>query len=165
MNILDILILLALVVGFVVGYQSGVVRQIGSLVSFAIAVVACYLFGGAASEVACSVMGVTAESNVQARATASIAGHVALFLAVWMLLWLVVRMVHMVVTAVHLGLINRLLGALFMVLKIAVMASVLLNVWKAVAPSSDLLAASGRITSMTMEVGPKLLGVAESINF
>lgn len=165
MNILDILILLALVVGFAVGYQSGVIRQIGSLVTFAVAVVACYLFGGVASELAASAMGITADSTVQACATASVVGHVGLFLAVWLLLWLVVRMVHLVVTAVHLGLINRLLGALFMVIKVAVVLSVLLNVWKAVAPSSELLAASGRITSMTMEMGPKLLGAAESINF
>lgn len=154
----DILICVAVAVGLYAGYSRGVVRQIGSLVAVLVAIVACQLFGDAAANVAAKLMGCADGTDAVRYAVASAVGHIVLFLLVWWGLGIVIRVVHDVVRAIRLGVINSLLGAAFMAFKVVLVLSVLLNLWAMTYPSSEQLASSGRITKTVADVGPMLLG-------
>lgn len=155
----DIIICVAVVVGLYAGYKRGVVRQIGSLAAVLAAIVVCQLFGDAAANVVAKLMGCQADGSDAVRyAVASAIGHIVLFLLVWWGLGIVIRVVHDVVRAVRLGVVNSLLGAVFMAFKVVLVLSLLLNLWAMTDPSSKHLASSGRITKTVADVGPALLG-------
>jgi len=154
----DILICVTVAVGLYSGYNRGVVRQIGSLVAVLAAIVVCQLFGDAAAYVAAKLMGCADGTDAVRHAIASAVGHIVLFLLVWWGLGIVIRVVHDVVRAVRLGVVNSLFGAVFMGFKVVLVLSVLLNLWAMTDPSSEQLASSGRITKTVADVVPALLG-------
>ncbi len=154
----DILICVAVIVGLYAGYKRGVVRQIGSLAAVLAAIVVCQLFGDAAANVVAKLMGCADGTDAVRYAVASAIGHIVLFLLVWWGLGIVIRVVHDVIRAVRLGVVNSLLGAVFMAFKVVLVLSLLLNLWAMTDPSSKQLASSGRITKAVADVGPALLG-------
>ncbi len=163
---LTIIILVSLSIGLFVGYRSGFVKQLGSLISLLAALLACHLFGDEAAEVAKSLMGVCAESSVVAHAGASVVGNVVLFILVWAGLWFVARLIHNVIKAVHLGVVNSLLGAALMGMKVLILASLVLNLWVLIqSEKHNELMAEGHVVACTYKLAPALMGTTADINF
>lgn len=154
----DILICVALLAGFFVGWRRGMVRQIGSIVAVLAAIVACQLFGDAAAEVAARMMGCAGSSDVMKTSAAAIAGRIGLFLIVWWGLGLLIRVVHELIKAVKLGVVNSILGAAFMTFKVLILVSVVLNIWAIASPESEMLKSAGSICDAAMRFGPALMG-------
>lgn len=158
---IDIIIYVVIGIAIFIGYSMGVIRQIGSIAAIISAFVICYLFGDVASQWAASCMGFnTAETlSLEQYWSASLIGHITLFVIVWLAVGLASRLMKKVVKAVKLGPIDGAFGAAFMTFKIMIAISVILNLWSYIDPNSDLIKSGGPITRFTIEFGPKLLGV------
>lgn len=153
----DIIILVLTGVALIVGYSRGIVRQIGSLVAFVAALVACHLFGDAASRWAASVLSVS--DSASGGFAASVIGNVVLFVIVWGGLGLVARLIHEAVKAVKLGWLNSILGALFMAFKVIIGISLLINIWLVASPDAAIRSEGGVAVKAVTEAGPMLLGI------
>lgn len=154
----DIILLILIGIGLVMGFRSGIVRQVGSIVAFLAAVVASLLFGDEVASLACSMVGQDASAEV--RLGADLVGRLLLFVVVWAGLSFVTHTLHAMIKIVHLGIINSLAGALFMGLKVAVALSVAINVWQALRPSSAMFKNGGPVTSSVEALAPAILGAA-----
>ena len=76
---INLVILIALGVGLYVGYQRGIIRQVGSLTGMLIALLACQVLGDAATSVVASIID---PANITEQFAAAIIGNVCLFLIV-----------------------------------------------------------------------------------
>lgn len=163
-NMLDLIILVTLGIGLYVGYSRGVIRQLGSLAGMLIGLVACQLFGDAATQLTASIMGVN-ETIIPTREwiAASVIGNVVLFVVVWWGVSLCGHLLHGLVNAVHLGVVNAFIGSLFMGLQILIVASLLINLWLVKDPSSTIVSSGGPVVKIVAGLGPKLLGMVEAV--
>lgn len=163
---LSLIILLAIAGGLMSGYRIGAVRQIGSIVGLLAALLACNLLGGVATSVAEQMMGVSASSPVEQQQLASLAGHSVLFVIIWASVWFLARMLHEMIRIVHLGIVNSLLGALLMGLKVMLVASVLINLWVTFNPDRAREITDGpEVVQQTFRLGPTLMGAASEAKF
>lgn len=164
MNGIELILAVVLVLTAVWGYRRGVVMQIGSVLAFVLAIVVCRLFGDAATDVVASMIGYGKEAasapsvDPMSQMVASIIGHVALFLIVWLGVGLTARALKLVVHTVHLGIVDRLAGALFMAFKAALVASFVVNFAEAVAPASGVANPGGELGQFVKALAPTLLG-------
>lgn len=120
---IDILIVAILLAALITGAISGLVRQLGTLVAFAVAILACRFFGSTCV----SLCG--AQSAV-----ATGACYVALFIVAFVLVMIVARLLHTTVRALKLGAVNSILGAVFRLLLWGVVLSACVNAWFAIMP-------------------------------
>lgn len=157
----DTVILLAMVASAVWGFHQGVVRQLGSLAALLIALFACYLFGEVGVEIVEKLLGVDAESPLTRQIACEILGRGALFLIVWGAVNIFTRTIHQLVKIIHFGLINSLLGALFMVVKAGIVIGVAIMLWASVKPSSEVAQNPGPVTTAVCELSGGLLGALE----
>lgn len=158
MATINIIICAAIVIGFYAGYRRGIVKQIGSLVALLVAIMACYSLGDSASVFAAHLMGYDEESGPVKLAMAAAIGRIALFFIVWWGLGLAIRVLHDVIKAIRLGVVNSVAGAVFMVFKVILVVSVILNLWKMKSPDSEQIASGGVLTDAVASVAPALMG-------
>lgn len=159
----DIIILIVLILSAIWGFRRGIVVQIGSLLAFALAIVACQLFGDAVSAV---VMDIFSDKNAAADPTqklmadwtAECVGHVLLFVAVWTGVCFLARTVKYISRKLCLGFFDSLAGALFMLLKSGIIISFIINFAKFIAPSSALARDTDGIGGLIADLAPRLLG-------
>ena len=121
---LDIVIIVVILAALITGAVSGLVRQLGTLVAFVVAVLACRFFGA-------SVVAFCGASSPVAVGCC----YVAVFLVAFVLVMLVARLLHATVKALRLGPVNRVLGALFRACLWLVIMSAVANVYLAIAPA------------------------------
>ncbi len=112
MNIIDIIILICLALSAVLGFKDGLIRQLGSLIGIILSIILANTFG---SQVA-AALGIGGDY-------ANIWGFVIVLLVSFAAVGLVAWVLHKIVSAVGLGIINRLVGAAFGVLKCALILS------------------------------------------
>jgi len=160
---LDIFTLILLCAAVVWGYRRGIVVQLGSLLAFAIALVACHIFGDVAASVVMSMMG--GEEAVDNPANSAIShfmaeciGNVSLFLIIWLGVWVLSRTVKFVAKSLRLGIVDSLAGALFMLLKVGLAISFIVNFARFAAPDSALAKAEGPVLGSVADLAPELLG-------
>lgn len=149
---IDVLIILVIVGAFLAGYRKGLVKQLGSIAAIILAWMACMLFGDTATEAAQSMMS-SESSEWAARAI----GMGVLFFGVWIAVGFVARMLHVVITAVHLGVINNLGGAALMILKAGLVLSILLNIYIGVKSDSELARNPGPLAGQIIHIAPALI--------
>lgn len=163
MAVSDIVILIIGVIAMILGYRSGLVRQIGSFVAFLLAVIACRMGGDLALRIGSVLLHVQPDSgSAISCTTVSVVGYIVIFIVVWLAVWVVARLFHAVITAVKLGVLNAVLGALFMSLKILMVVSIVLNVWLVLDPGCRPVASGGFVTHWTVGLAPALMGVLEA---
>lgn len=128
---IDILILVAVVVGGVIGFNKGIVSQIGQIAAVLVGIVAARMFGAQLADV---FSGADAPTTLE-----SVSGYGVAFLGAYCLTWLVARMVRTVFHTVHLGILDRLAGAAFKVLQWALMLSLAVNFYLLVTGDDERL--------------------------
>ena len=153
---LSIIICVAIAAGFILGYRRGIVRQIGSLVSVFVALIVSRMFGGAFTTAVARFMGVS--DSPLAQPLASCVAHVVLFLVAWLGVWLFARTIHELVKAANLGCVNSLAGGLFMGFKVALVASMFLNLWALSGEDAAQPSAGGPLMEAVASVAPAVLG-------
>ena len=100
----DILIIVAIAAGLVIGFVRGAIGQIALIVGVVAGIVAARLFG---DNIARFFAGGDAMSGLEATA-----GYAVAFIAAYLLAWIVVKVFRKTVHAVHLGILDRIAGAL-----------------------------------------------------
>ncbi len=118
MNIIDIIILIFLAVGLVLGLKDGAIRQVGTLAGI---IVAIFLAKGFGSTVA-SILGITGQY-------ANIWGYAIVLIASLIVVGLVAKLLRKIVSAVGLGAIDRLAGGVLSLFKYALILSVLFSLF------------------------------------
>ena len=120
-----------------IGFRRGIVKELGSLCGIVLAMLACRVFGEQATAVAASVMDVE-EGSAFSLYAASLVGRGALFLIVWLGVFVVARMLRAAIHAVSLGILDRMLGALFCCVKWNLVLSLMLNLIHIMAPNAGM---------------------------
>lgn len=120
-NILDIVIAILLAYGFIQGLRHGIIKEIASVVSILLGIYAAKIFSD-------SVAKAIVDTFSWDESVAVVVSYVLVFVVVAALVGLLARILTKVLRYAMLGWLNRFLGCLFGVIKVALIISVILNV-------------------------------------
>lgn len=159
-NTLDIIIAVILVIGIVRGFMGGIVKQIGSIAGMIIALVVARLFAPTIVEpIFRSLLNIP-------EAIYTPLSYLVTFLLVMWAVQLVAMLLHKLLDAVMLGIVNRIAGAAFALFKYALIVSVLLNIALVLDANGGLLSKKTRKESMlypvVQPIAPALLSIIEA---
>jgi len=118
MNTLDIILILPLALAIISGYRKGLIIEIASLVAFILGIIACLKL---THRVILFIHPWTGDSK-----WVPFICYLVVFLIVYILVLWIGKLLEKVVKIVQLGLINRLLGVLFSLLKMCFFISLVL---------------------------------------
>ena len=107
---LDIVLLIPLLYGVYKGFRNGLIKEVISLFSFAIGLFVALKFSSVAKEI-------LIENNLITNQYAPIASVVVTFIAIVVLLNIFGRIIEKLIKVVYLGIINKIFGAVFGVIK------------------------------------------------
>ena len=163
MGILDIIFIILLAGGAILGYRKGAIRQLASVVAVAAGVIACRVAGSLAASVVARFLGADdpAASSITVY-SAQVLGYGLLFAVVWLGVWLIAGFLRKATYAVKLSILDRVAGAAFLPLKWFIVVSLLLNLWKIISPGSGIFS-SGRLVGTVMELAPAILGALKDM--
>ncbi len=150
---IDIILAVIVTVALVTGAMTGLVKQLGTMVAFVVAVLACRFFG---ADVADALVSSSAEHATIWRGCC----YALVFVVAFVLVVLLARLLHATVSAMKLGAVNRILGALFRAFLWIVIASACLNVWFAFSPADKAAfhMASRPWRAVIADAAPRLVG-------
>lgn len=155
----ELIILIVLLLALMFGYKRGLIVQLGSLLAVIIAIVICHLFGDAATSMFYNpAEGGSEVENSMSLFAAALFGRMLLFAVVWAAVWFVARSLKQIIKVVHLGFFDRLGGAVFMLLKCAILLSLLLNIAKVVSPDGSIATSTNSLVTSVTGFAPFLLG-------
>lgn len=160
---IDLLIYIAIGISIFWGFHKGIIQQIGSLSAILSAILMCYLFGDTATGFAATALDYDTSNALTPEQywSATLLGHIVLFVIVWLSVGIVSRLLSHIVKAASLGSIDGVFGAAFMTLKVLVAISVILNLCIFVDADNELINGGGYATKFTTELWPMLLGIAK----
>lgn len=158
MDTLTIITIIVFAAAIILGAIKGIVKQLGSFAAVVLSIIACRIFSEPATAIAARILGVSETDSALNHYTCAIIGCAAVFLIVWLLVWMVARLIHRVVTAVKLGPLNSIAGALFMAFKWMLVLSLAFNAWLALAPDSPAVARPSQIVDAVESLAPATLG-------
>lgn len=164
MTALDIVIIIFCGVGLVTGLCKGCIRQLGSIAAIVLGVVACRLWGDAATDIVAGWLDAPADDGGWSCRAAAVLGNVALFLVVYILTVVVAKVLHQMSHTLMLGPLDHVAGGLLGMFKWIFLLSVLINMWLVLNPLSDIVEAStlagGGVAGWVTGLAPGLLGAA-----
>lgn len=144
-----IIILVAVAAGF--GWYKGFLKQAAQVAGLILGIAACRIFGSRLATALCG-----GEPSGADTVLYYVMAYVVLFLVVYVLVSLCSRLLKGVLNTLKVGVLNRIGGAIFNVCKWMLLVSLLLNMWVAVSPSTQLK--DSKTFSYTLGFGPWLLG-------
>jgi membrane protein required for colicin V production len=117
---LDLLLLVPLVYGGVRGLYNGFVKTIGSFVGLVVSILVAYLFADALSVIISQLFALTGEQSY-------VVSYIILLFVALLVCTLIVKALDGLVSFISLGWLNKLLGAIFGVLKYAIFLSLIIH--------------------------------------
>lgn len=158
MSLIDFVLLIVIVAGIIVGARRGIIEQIASIVAIITAIVITRIYGDDATRFLCELIPSFKESGPT---ICSVVGHITLFILVYFLIWLFGSVFRKFFHSLKLGLIDRVLGAIFCVLKYCLILSIVLNIWLLLSPGSKFTRESrmlnGKVCVAVVNFAPWLL--------
>lgn len=133
---LDILIWVVVGAGLIIGFFKGIVGQVGLIVGVVAGIVAARIFG---DDVARYFAGGNSPDMVD-----YVCGYVVVFLGAYFLSSLIARLLRRTARAVHLGIIDRICGALFKAILWTFMLSLVFNLYLIVRGNEHALDSPGK---------------------
>ena len=124
MNTFDLFIIIPIALGFTFGLFKGFVKEVVSLLAVILALLAAEFFSGRLSPA------VSDWFNLSGKAATTLS-YVLIFIITVVGAFVLSRITDRVLRSISLGWLNSILGAVFGALKIAVVVSVLMNVFDA----------------------------------
>lgn len=153
MNTLDLFLLIPVALGFIFGLLKGLVKELASLAAIVLGIFGAKIFAPFISDILISVFHFSAK-------TAQPLAYLFLFIAIGIGLLLLAKMLDKFFSAIALGGVNKILGGIFGGLKIALIVSVLLNVFDALDSRFSILSYETKENSIgynpLMKLGPTL---------
>lgn len=156
MTAIDILILVIVAVGGVIGFSKGLLSQLGQIAAVIVGIVATRFLGEA-------ITGIFTDSDTPS-ALETVCGYGVVFLVAYCLTWLVARMARGVIHTVHLGILDRLGGALFKIAQWGLILSLALNFYLLIIGDDERLHDSGSPwRQATVDFAPAVLGYLSEV--
>lgn len=124
MNILDIIIIIPIVAGFVIGLFKGLVKELLSLIAIVLGIYGAKTFEPMVTKLLLSIF------DIQQKVAQPIS-YLILFVLIAIGLLILANMLDKLLSAISLGGLNKLLGGIFGGVKYALIVSVLLNIFNA----------------------------------
>lgn len=156
MALFDLLILIAVGAGLIIGWWRGLIQQLASLAALIVAIALTRIGGGVMTDFLLAVVPDLGGSTWGA----SILGHIILFVAAYIGLRLAARLLKDIIGRLHVSAIDKLAGAGVGVLKYLFVLSLVFNLWNVVAPDSRPVKSEkmlgGKPYELTLDVAPWL---------
>jgi len=160
MSILDLFIIIPIVLGFVFGLFKGLIRELFSLAAIVLGVFGARLFEPQVTTFLLSTFDM--QTGV-----AQAVSYLILFVVIVVLLLVIAKILDKLFSAIALGGLNKFLGALFGALKMALIVSVLLNVFDTLDRQYGFVKEETKNNSLTYEnmlnFAPRLWNEAKEI--
>ena len=161
MTIVDVVIILIVLGGLIIGYRKGFFGQLSSLVSWVVAIILCYKCGALAEDIFLTIMPSAADwplSSITVR-TVSLAFA---FLILMLVIRLVMRLFRGALDTVKLGFLDKAGGALLFMFKYAFILSIVLNLLYAFNPDLDTFGTKHMLNNkpyeFALDLMPRVLG-------
>ena len=154
MSAIDILIVVVFVAAAVWGLRKGLIGQLSSLAAIVVSLIGCRIFGGMLEPL----------MPQSPSFVAPILSYTLVYVILYFLIRFLVRSLKTITSALMLGPLDRIAGAVFCGFKWMLGLSLVLNAWVAIFPNSETVKSStlggGRAVQCVMEIAPWLWGVA-----
>ena len=161
MTLVDILLILIVLGGVVLGYRKGFIGQLSSLVSWLVAIVLCYKCGDLVQDIFLSIVPSAAGWPLSSITVKTVSLAFA-FLIVMLVIRLAMRLFKGALDSVHMGFIDRLGGSLLFMFKYAFILSIALNLLYAINPDMDTFGTKHMLDNkpyeLTLDLMPLVLG-------
>lgn len=162
MTTLDIIILIVFAGSVLIGFRSGLLKQVGSLGGLVAGIVLCRLGSAWLSAV---IAGREANGDPSAPTyTDIVLAHLILFIAGFCCVKTVAHFCRQLTHALSLGIVDRLGGVLFCLFEWMLVLSLILNLWLIIKPQTSIAAmstlANGHAAPAIVSLAPKVLGWA-----
>lgn len=161
MTLVDILLILIVLGGVVLGYRKGFIGQLSSLVSWVVAIVLCYKCGDLVQGIFLSIVPSAAKWPLSTITVKTVSLAFA-FLIVMLVIRLAMRLFKGALNTVKLGFIDKLGGSLLFMFKYAFILSIALNLLYAINPDMDTFGTEHMLNNkpyeMTLDLMPLVLG-------
>ena len=161
MTLVDILMILIVMGGIVLGYRKGFIGQLSSLVSWIVAIVLCYKCGDLVQGIFLSIVPSAAQWPLSSVTVKTVSLAFA-FLITMLVIRLGMRLFKGTLNAVNLGFIDRLGGSLLFMFKYAFLLSIVLNLLYAINPDMDTFGTKHMLNNkpyeVTLDLMPRVLG-------
>lgn len=149
MNALDIFLVILLGAAAVRGWFKGLIAIAAGVAGLIAGVVLCRLFGHSVADLISSSDGHTTDLVI---------ANVVLFAAGYVGCLCAGRIIRSALHSLHLGIVDRLGGAVFSALEVAMVVSLVLNLWHSVLPgSAPASPASEGLRGLLYDVAPAIL--------
>ena len=159
MTTLDFILLAIIVVSALYGYHKGIVAQIGALAGVLVGILCCRMFSDDFASLLNDVFLDSASTKASSLFLNSVIAQVVLFLVGYFGARWGASLLSKVLKTIKLGTINSIAGSVFAVVQGLVLFSLLLNVWIAINPSTDLVKSSTSIVDEhVINLAPDIFG-------
>jgi membrane protein required for colicin V production len=149
-------------VALVAGFYKGLVNQLASLGGVVLGIIVSRLFADNVG----AALAQHFPNALNNPTLAHIAGGVVVYLVVYFTIRFAASMLHKLTHVLMMAWLDHSLGAIFSVFKWMLMASVLLNLWHLISPSSAIFSTStlmdGQLLPKVMQLAPDLFGIVSS---
>ena len=153
MTLFDWILILIVAGGAFYGWHRGIIAQIGSLIGIIAAIIICQVFAGSIAE-SFNSPGDTA----QTRLFHTVLTYVLIFMACYIGARMLSRVFSGTISALNLGGIDNIAGAVFKVLEWVLIYSIFLNLWIMVMPRTDIRSSRSSLTRTVLNFAPQVLG-------
>lgn len=161
MTLVDIIIILIVLGGIVLGYRKGLLGQLSSLIAWAVSIVLCYKCSDQVEALFLAIMPSAAQWPLSSITVRTVSLSLA-FLAVMLVIRLVMRLFKGALNTVHLGFIDNVGGAALFMFKYAFVLSLALNLLYAFNPDMDTFGTmhimDNKPYEFTLDLMPRVLG-------
>jgi uncharacterized membrane protein required for colicin V production len=153
MTLLDIVILVLVVGGGFFGWHRRFTGQLGSIAGLLLGMILCRMFAPSIIEHFNQP-----DDTVQTRLLHTVLTYLLIGAGSYLGVRVAIYMVRSMLRALHLGIIDRVAGAVFSVFQWLLGLSVVLNVWLAVFPDSDLRTDNQGAVDAVLTLAPTVFG-------
>lgn len=156
-----ILVLIAALAGLAAGWRSGFTGQVSGILGIGFGAVCAHMFCDRGEEAVrwlwpslCAMPG--------SGYVCGFLGGAVVFVAVYIVFSMLTRVLRSAIGALHVGVLDSMLGAVFCSFKYLLLVSVCYNAWVCVNPGSRLMAYAdaddGNLTRAVMQLAPAVVG-------
>lgn len=154
MSIFDIVCLLILVGGIIIGAARGLVSQAASVIGIIAAIILCRVFSGVLAGAF-----IDPTDNADTQLLYTVLSYAIIFVVVMIVFRLFSEVISDFFEMLELGIFDNIAGAVFAVLEYTMIFSVFLNLWIAIFPSGELRSSySDKLPKTVIDMAPAVLG-------
>lgn len=149
----DLVCILIIIAGVVLGLRRGFMAQIGSFVGVIAGIIICRIFG---PELASAF--VSPEDSESTRLLHSVLAYVVLFGVCYLGGRLIGKAMSGTIDALHLSWLDKIAGAVLKLCEYLLAFSLLLNLWIAIFPDTQLRSSKDGLSEFVVDFAPVILG-------